>query len=81
MVCWRGIVVWGGSVVLTGSFGGMLSWRVGSGLFRGYGLGGWVCFLRGRSGEADGAGGALFWVVLVGFVNVVLRGRGFLTIP
>ena len=39
---WLGIVVWGGSVVLTGFLGGILSWRVCSGLFRGCGLGGCV---------------------------------------
>ncbi len=38
-------------------------------------------FLRGRSGEAGGAIGGLFWVELVDFVLVVLRVRGFLTLP
>jgi len=47
MVCSRGVVVWGGTVVLTGFSWWVLSWRVGSGLVRGRGLGGRLCSFAG----------------------------------
>jgi hypothetical protein len=48
MVCSRGVVVWGGSVVLTGFFRWVLSWRMWSGLVQGRGSGGRVCYFAGR---------------------------------
>ena len=48
MVCRRGVVVWGGSAVLTGFFGWVLRWRVGSGLIWSRGLGGCVYYFAER---------------------------------
>ncbi len=48
MVRRRGVVVWGGSVVVTGFFRGVLSWRVRSGFVRDRGLHGCVCSFAGR---------------------------------
>ena len=46
----------------------------------GVGVGAGVCvLLRGRSVDAGGAVGGLYWVVLVGHVHIVWRVRGFLT--
>jgi hypothetical protein len=67
MACWYGDNVKGGSVVLVGSFGGILSWGVGRGLIWGCGWGGCVCSFAGyecwcRWGGAgfavDGVGGS-----------------------
>ena len=43
-----GVVMWGGSVVLTGFYRWVLSWRVGSGLVRGRGSVGCVRSFAGR---------------------------------
>jgi len=72
--------VWDGSIVLAGSFGSILSWRVGSGLIWGCGWGGCVSvILRGMSVDAVEAVGGLHWRVLVSHVHAVWHVRAFLT--
>ena len=73
--------MWGGSVVLTGFFRWVLSWRMGCGLVRGRGLG--VCvfvLLRRGIDEVGGAVVGLLQLVVVILMCAVLRVWGFLTI-
>ena len=57
MVRSRGVVMWDGSVVMTGFFRLVLSWRVRSGLVRDLSLGVCLCSFAGRERLSMWGGG------------------------